>query len=398
MSDSKSDGTPHVCLLTAPGRSALCVLAVQGLGSVEAIATHFRPANAKSVSALPLDRVFYGHWGDEDLIVCRTAEDGFEIHCHGGSRSSARILQDLTEAGCLHVDSESWIAVHTTCSIEAEAQLALASATTERTARHLLHQCQGALQGEIEAIQNALEGQEVDSASAQAEALLSWKEFGLHLTHPWRIVICGRPNVGKSSLINSIAGYQRVIVYDQPGTTRDVVSVETALEGWPVELSDTAGMHEPGSSLESEGIRRAKQEIQQADLLLWVLDAGTLRESQWHDLPAMARQQADEVGVCLDELPHLIVVNKIDLVDQCKGQHEAYLAISAIQELGLSELLAETTAKLIPQIPPVYEALPFTSRQMAGLESLRRLCQAGEIAGAMEACDELLSGRFSSHL
>src|SRR4029453_3197945 len=73
-------------------------------------------------------------------------------------------------------------------------------------------------------------------------AVLEFAELGQHLTAPWRVVLAGPPNVGKSSLINALAGYQRTIVSHVPGTTRDVVTTTTAIDGWPVELADTAGL------------------------------------------------------------------------------------------------------------------------------------------------------------
>lgn len=391
MSESTADDATRMCLLTAPGRSALAVLAVEGPRAVEAVTQHFQSANAKPLSSQALNRVIYGHWRDEDLVVCRTADDAIEIHCHGGSRSSARILQDLAEVGCRQVSPEDWATTHAVNAIEAEAELALSSATTERTARHLLRQCQGALQTEIECIQAALHEQNIELACEKIAVLLSWKEFGLHLTQPWRIVIAGRPNVGKSSLINAIAGYQRAIVYDQPGTTRDVVSVETALDGWPVELNDTAGMHDSTDSLESEGIQRAQQEALRADLLLWVVDATSLGKSHWQDVAAVAKEQAKEAGVVLDEVAHLIVVNKIDLVEQSKSPSSEFLAISAIEERGLSELLSATTQTLIPRVPAENEAIPFTSRQVECLETLQRHCEQRETVAAIKAYSQLIS-------
>jgi tRNA modification GTPase len=87
------------------------------------------------------------------------------------------------------------------------------------------------------------------------------------------VVIAGPPNVGKSSLINALLGYQRAIVFDQPGTTRDVLTATTAIDGWPVELADTAGIREGDDAIETEGVARALAEIRAADLVVEVWDA-----------------------------------------------------------------------------------------------------------------------------
>lgn len=377
----------RVCLLTAPGRSAVAVVAVTGPSCMEAVERFFRAANKKSLVEQAVNRVVYGHWREEDLIVCRPVQDEVEIHCHGGSQSSTQIIADLEDAGCQRVESEAWAAEHSASSIEAEGLLALASAATERAARYLLRQQQGALQRAIEAIVAGLQQTQVDAASEKTAALLRWKQFGLHLTKPWRVVIAGRPNVGKSSLINAIAGYQRAIVYDQPGTTRDVVSVVTALDGWPVELSDTAGLRRTNDTLEAAGVERAQREITETDLLLWMLDATTLAEES---AASLAERQAEQVGVSLKERPHLIVANKIDLAPLSHPLQGETLAVSATQGMGLPELIAAVAAQLVPTVPGAEEAIPFTTRQISALETLQVHCKQGRIAEALNSCRQLL--------
>ena len=82
----------------------------------------------------------------------------------------------------------------------------------------------------------------------ELEILIKRSEVGLRLVSGWRVVLAGRPNVGKSRLLNALAGYDRAIVDPTPGTTRDVVTIRTALDGWSVELSDTAGLRAGGRS------------------------------------------------------------------------------------------------------------------------------------------------------
>src|SRR5439155_711085 len=103
--------------------------------------------------------------------------------------------------------------------------------------------------------------------------LKSRTRLGRHLTNPWRVVVAGAPNVGKSSLVNALAGYARCVVSPTPGTTRDVVSTLIAVDGWPIELLDTAGLRLPGENLEQQGIALARAAVESADLCLWVIDA-----------------------------------------------------------------------------------------------------------------------------
>src|SRR5206468_2220750 len=106
----------------------------------------------------------------------------------------------------------------------------------------------------------------------------------------------GAPNVGKSSLVNALAGYQRSIVAPTPGTTRDVVATTLAIDGWPVELSDTAGLHGEGEQLERAGMARARAAAAAADLCVWVLDGS-----------------AAPVWLGPEITAPLTVINKIDL-------------------------------------------------------------------------------------
>ena len=112
-----------------------------------------------------------------------------------------------------------------------------------------------------------------DPAAARLRELVGWTDFGCHLSEPWQVVILGRPNVGKSSLLNALAGFQRAIVFDEPGTTRDVVSTEIAIDGWPVRLLDTAGIRQGETELERAGIALAREQARSADLRLLVVDA-----------------------------------------------------------------------------------------------------------------------------
>src|SRR5206468_12815742 len=107
---------------------------------------------------------------------------------------------------------------------------------------------------------------------------------GLRLISGWKVVIAGRPNVGKSRLFNAMAGFARAIVDPTPGVTRDVVTFRTAFGGWPVELADTAGLRATEDAIESMGIARSRREQVDADLVLLVLDRSELLQPTDHEL------------------------------------------------------------------------------------------------------------------
>src|SRR5262249_19824288 len=157
-----------------------------------------------------------------------------------------RIVKDLVSAGARQRDWQKSIEADEPNPIRRAARTAIAEAITMRTAAILLDQYHGALETEIDAIHSSLRASppEKDTAACRLEALLGRASIGLHLVRPWRVTIAGPPNVGKSSLLNALAGFERAIVFDQPGTTRDVLTVLTAIDGWPIELADTAGWRE----------------------------------------------------------------------------------------------------------------------------------------------------------
>ena len=367
MSDSSDNPRTRFGVLTAPGRSAIAVVAVAGPAAVELVEGHFQAANGRPLSEQPLARIVYGHWdgaAGEDLVVCRRESDEVEIHCHGGSQSVARIVAALTWGGGVQVDWRQWIAQHSTAQIVEEAHVALAAATTLRTARILMDQYHGALRREVEAIHGMLSEGNSGKAAERIERLLNLADFGLHLTRPWRVAIVGRPNVGKSSLVNALAGYQRAIEFDQPGTTRDVVSVTTAFDGWPVELSDTAGLHPTSDEMELAGIALALDELRRADLAVWLLDANILTGETAQSVEEIVAQQAEDVAAPWNRLRTLIVVNKCDLAAPPAHWEGDFLAVSATLGTGLPELIETVARRLVPQAPPAGGAVPFTLRQI----------------------------------
>jgi tRNA modification GTPase len=347
-----------VAVLTPAGRGAVATVAVRGPQAIALVSRCFAPAAGRPLAALAPGEVAFGKLAviggaTEEAVVGIVSPKEVEVHCHGGLAVTEAAVAALTAAGATRIDWRQWATITEHDEIKAEAIIALAEARTERTAAILLDQYRGALASAI-------------ARGDDPASLLQWADLGLHLTQPWQVVLCGRPNVGKSSLINALVGYTRAIVHDQPGTTRDVLSAAAAFDGWPVVLSDTAGLREGESPIEAEGVARAKTQIAAADLLLLVTDAPrpwtSADEVQWHEIQSLPP------GRCRQ----LVIHNKCDAAPVPSDSRPQGLAVSALTKAGLAELEQAISAALVPIPPPPGTAVPFTERQIQLLQSPAR--------------------------
>jgi tRNA modification GTPase len=359
----------------------VAVLVVAGPQCESAIDQHFHAKNRQPVASQPVNRILYGRWGGsqgEDIILCRQSVGQCEIHCHGGTQSAAALIGSLTAAGCQEITWQQWNATQQRNLLAAEALEALSRASTLRTAAILLEQYQGTLEREVDAIRALLAEIQSDKAAARLQTLLDWLPLGLHLTQPWQVVIVGSPNVGKSSLINALLGFQRAIVFDLPGTTRDVVSALTAIDGWPVVLCDTAGLHQTEDPLEAAGIDLARRTLANADLAVWVVDAtGEPSRTNLVWQQEIARRSAD-LAVTLPTR-WIMVVNKVDCIQQPGLWPQALSAVSARTGEGIAQLVTTIGTTLIGTAPPRGTALPFTPRQGELIQAAKVACLRGEL-------------------
>lgn len=370
--------------LTPVGRGAIATIRVAGSSRTELLAVNvqaagvksstawsgfdslFQAANRKQIRQQPLHAICFGKWGlanTEELVICRVAENIVEIHCHGGDAAVERVLGDLASIGCEVVDWTSQVAA---CSdtFEAECQEVLSRTTTWRTTQIVLEQANGVLREAFQRLATLASENQESLFRQQLQELVRWSKFGLRLSSPWNVVLTGRPNVGKSSLINALLGYERAIVFDQPGTTRDVVTGETAFDGWPVTLADTAGLRDNAPELEAAGIALARDRLRTADLRLILLDFSQPPTTEDIEL----------LNEWADQSNSLIIAHKADLSNRWGLKLPAdVLRVSSVTGEGVANLQRKLIQHLVPSVPEPGTPIPLTVRQVRLLEKLQAM-------------------------
>jgi tRNA modification GTPase len=288
-----------------------------------------------------------------------------EVHCHGGAEVVRWLMEIFEKQGCQSCSLSDLERATSTNPLKTAASLELAQATTVRTAGILLDQYHGACERALSEIQSALAKDDVDMAIRLLESLDRFADVGRHLTTPWKVAVIGPPNVGKSSLVNALAGFQRAVVAPTPGTTRDLVTTAIAVDGWPVELIDTAGLRDESESLEGQGIMLARQAANEADLCLWILDAS--EPPIWPE------------GELRENKKLRFVVNKIDLTAAWDIPESGTILVSARTGAGLNELVEALGRWLVPDSPVAGVAVPFTPKLASQIEEALTDIRAGRI-------------------
>jgi tRNA modification GTPase len=307
-----------------------------------------------------------------------------EIHCHGGPAAVALVVEALVGQGAERRQPAAWVRHAARSPIEAEALVDLSRASTIRAAEIFLEQAQGALAG---AIQGLIARIAVDPVAAleDLEVLRRRAAVGLRLVSGWRVVLAGRPNVGKSRLLNALAGYGRAIVDATPGTTRDVVTVRTALDGWPVELADTAGLRQPADAIEAAGIALSRARQGEADLVLVVLD----RSEPWTETDRALAEAGEGRGPT--STPTLTVANKSDLAAAWDPLGPEVATISAERGDGIEALTQALARRLVPTPPPPGAGVPFRPAHARRLDRADAALRAGDLPSAVRHLSALLN-------
>ena len=355
-----------VATAVAPGQGGIAVIRLSGPDSQRAV---------RAITSFPGEqvweshRVLYGHVMaadglerlDEVLVLLMqaprsyTAEDVTEIHCHGGvmavQRVMARVLEQPGIRRALPGEFSQRAVLNGRLDLtRAEAIGDLVSARSQRAAQLAMAGVDGGIQRRIKALRECLLDQlselearvdfEDDLPALDGQALLralqsvrdellqlvADGERGAVLRQGLRVALVGRPNVGKSSLLNRLSRRERAIVTDLPGTTRDLLESEIVLEGVPITLLDTAGIRSTDDAVEQLGIARSHDALASADLVVLLFDL----TDGWTEDDQALRQQIPA------EVPYLLVGNKADLSD---AEAAADVHLSAVTGAGEAELV-----------------------------------------------------------
>jgi tRNA modification GTPase len=371
-----------IACLTPPGRSAIATLGIYGPEAWHVTRELFQPAKGQLPEQPEAGRFWFGRLGEDarggrDEVVLAVKQSAprpsLEAHCHGGPEVVRMLLEIFAARGVDVCSWQEWEEHTETDPLRRLARIALTEAPTVRTAAIILDQFRGAFTAALTMVEGALGANQVAEAEHRLNKLAAHIPLGRHLTKPWRVVIAGATNVGKSSLVNALAGYQRSVVDSAPGTTRDVVTTLTGIDGWPMELADTAGWRTRPEALEQQGLELAKNALAEADLCLWVLDgSGT---------PAFPQARTANMH---------FIINKTDLPAAWNwGDAPDAVLLSAKTGAGVSELCHMISHWVVPNPPTSGEAVPFASFLCDQVAAAQRFLSEGRAAETLEALRKL---------
>ena len=366
-----------ICAIaTALGEGGIAIIRVSGDKALDIVSKIFKAHSGQDIKSMKSYTMKYGHIYDvdnEELIdeviisfmkgpKSFTAEDTVEINCHGGVVSTNKVLESVIKAGARLAEpgeftKRAFLNGRIDLS-QAEAVMDIIKAKTDLAMKSALMQSTGHLSTQINkqreymlnilalvefAVDFTEDDEDVDpsipikvaesleKSIGEMNVLLRGADEGKLIREGLSLAIVGKPNVGKSSLLNALLREKRAIVTDIAGTTRDVIEEYINLDGIPVKVIDTAGIRETEDIVEKIGVERSKEKLEEADLVLLVLD--TSRELD---------QEDKDIIESVKDKKCILILNKIDLEwkieEDILGSFENVIKISAKEEIGLDEL------------------------------------------------------------
>lgn len=368
-----------ICAIaTALGEGGIAIIRISGDKALDIASKIFKPKSNNDIKNMKSYTMKYGHIYDvetneliDEVIISFmkgpksfTAEDTIEINCHGGVVSTNKVLETVIKAGARLAEpgeftKRAFLNGRIDLS-QAEAVMDIITAKTDLAMKSALMQSNGYLSREINKLREYMlnilalvefavdfteDDEEIDPSIPlkvaesleksinEMNSLLKSADEGKLIREGLSLAIVGKPNVGKSSLLNALLRQKRAIVTDIAGTTRDIIEEYINLDGIPVKIIDTAGIRETEDIVEKIGVERSREKIQEADLVLLVLDSSRELDDEDKD-----KEIIDSVG----DKKCVVILNKIDLESKIDeniiSNFDNIIKISAKEEIGLGDL------------------------------------------------------------
>lgn len=370
-----------ICAIATPiGEGGVAIIRISGEKALEIAGKIFVGKKRKDITDMKTYTMRYGTVIDQtngeiidDVIISYmkmpnsyTGENVVEVNCHGGVVATNRVLNEIVKAGARLAEpgeftKRAFLNGRIDLS-QAEAIMDIITAKTELSMKSAMMQSNGALSKEIGELRKYLlnvlalieyavdftEDDEdvvddnmilqikdgVGKTLTRVNSLLQNADEGKIIRDGLNVVIVGKPNVGKSSLLNSLLKEKRAIVTDVPGTTRDIIEEYINLDGIPIKITDTAGIRETDDTVERIGVEKSRQKIEEADLIILMLDT--------------SRELDEEDRIIIDSIKnkkYIVLLNKVDLesrlTDDIINELDNKIEISAKTGFGLEKLKEE---------------------------------------------------------
>ena len=379
--------TETICAIATPsGSGAIATIRLSGKKAISIIENFFYPLNKKkTLSSQKTATLNYGLFKDGDELIDEvlvglfkspnsyTGEDSVEISCHGSIFIQQRILQILIKNGARHAypgefTQRAFLNGKIDLS-QAEAVADLIASSSAASHKIAMNQIRGGFSSELNQLRDKLlnfislieleldfSEEDVEFANREQlqellakvkqriQGLIKSFKLGNVIKHGVPVAIIGEPNVGKSTLLNVLFNEEKAIVSEIPGTTRDAIEDVLNIDGVLFRFIDTAGLRETDDTIESLGIEKTIQKIQQADIIILIIEAS----NNWHQISQQIKHTIDNYNISDQKL--IVLINKID-------------------KIILEEKTIETLKSDLPEIPFVLAS----AKSNININNLKRL-------------------------
>lgn len=346
--------------MTPPGTAGIAVVDLLGRG-VGRMLTPLFDKPLPAIGRLKRGRMIDDSGPIDDVLIAHLTDLHWRLSCHGGGRTVQRVLGALCASDIEIVSSQAFLGRLDGDPIVIEIQALMPAATTRLGVRQLLFQQTGGISALLKELARTRDDEQ---RQRLAQSLLDSRRLARCLLKPSIVAITGPPNVGKSTLLNALLGRPRAIVSEQAGTTRDWIAEPHHARGIPVEWIDTAGLRPSMDPIEQAGIVRAKDRLQAASLIIFLIDGSQ----------PFSQTARDALAALPNDCPVLSVASKCDLPRRCEEGCD--LTISAATGHNLGQLREMVAIQIAGADYERLQPLIFTDRQESLVRSMATKCRS----------------------